>query len=76
MNLIPLRLLFEKARRRRTAYRSGRREMLGLETRRDIIGFEKPGERKILPKRKRPKKDHSLLFKSPLRAKTSKSRIW
>lgn len=76
MNLIPLSLLFEKARLRRMAYRSGRREMLGLETRRSMIGFEKPGERKIIPKRKRPEKQTSLLFKSPLRAKTSKSRIW
>lgn len=50
--------------------------MLGLETRRDIIGFEKPGEKKIVAKRKRPKKPTSILFRSPLRATTSKSRIW
>jgi len=76
VNLIPLGLLLEKARLRRMAYRSGRREMLGLETRRDIIGFEKPGEKKIVAKRKRPKKPTSILFRSPLRATTSKSRIW
>jgi len=41
-----------------------------------MIGFEKPGERKVAPKRKRPKPSRSLIDKTPLRAKTSKSRVW
>jgi hypothetical protein len=47
-----------------------------LETRRNIIGFEKPGERKIAPKRKRPEKFQSQLNRTGLRAKTTKSRVW
>ncbi len=69
-------LLLEKARLRRTAYKSGRREKLGIGTVRDMIGFEKVGERKLVAKRKRPKKSTSLLDRTPLRAKTKKSRIW
>lgn len=49
---------------------------MGVETRRNIIGFEKPGERKIAPKRKRPKKFQSVLNRTILRAKTTKSRVW
>jgi len=73
---VPLEWLFEAPRKRRTAYRSGRRELLGVETRRNIIGFEKPGERKIAPKRKRPEKFQSVLNRTALRAKTTKSRVW
>jgi len=73
---ISVKELFEKVRKRRTAYKSGRRELLGFETRRGMIGFEKPGERKVAPKRKRPKPSRSLIDKTPLRAKTSKSRVW
>jgi len=73
---VPLEWLFEAPRKRRTAYRSGRRELLGVETRRNIIGFEKPGERKIAPKRKRPKKSRSVIDRTALRAKTKKSRVW
>lgn len=76
MKWMPLEWLFEAPRERRTAYQSGRRELLGVETRRNIIGFEKPGERKIAPKRKRPKKFQSVLNRTILRAKTTKSRVW
>ena len=78
MRWVPLDVLFllEAKRKRRTAYRSGRRELLGIETLRNIIGFEKPGERKILPKRKRPKKVRDLLDRTGLRARTKKSRVW
>jgi hypothetical protein len=73
---IPIALLLEAARLRRTAYRSGRRELLGVETRRGIIGFEQPGERKIAPQRKRPEKFQSLLNRTMLRSKTQSSRYW
>jgi hypothetical protein len=73
---ISVSLLLEKARRKREAYRSGRRERLGIPTRREAVGFEKPGEKKLIPKRKRPKKSDSLLDKTVFRAKTKKSRMW
>ena len=76
MRYIPIALLLEAARLRRTAYRSGRRELLGVETRRNIIGFEQPGERKIAPKRKRPEKFQSLLNRTMLRSQTTASRYW
>jgi hypothetical protein len=47
-----------------------------VETRRNIIGFEKPGERKIAPERKRPEKFQPILNRTGLRAKTAKSRVW
>jgi hypothetical protein len=73
---IELSVLLEKARLRRTAYRSGRRELLGIETRRSMIGFEKPGERKNVPERKRPERFQSLLNRTSLRAPSTKSRIY
>jgi len=73
---VPLDTLFEAPRERRTAYQSGRRELFGVETRRNIIGFEKPGERKMVSKRKRPEKFQSVLNRTNLRAKTTKSRVW
>lgn len=45
--------------------------MLGFGTARDMIGFEKKGERKIVPKRKRPKKIQSLINRTGLRAKAT-----
>ena len=74
MSWILLDVLFESPFRSRLAYRSGRREIFGLSTRRDMIGFEKKGERKIVPKRKRPKKFQSLLNRTGLKAKIKRSR--
>lgn len=73
MNLIPLDLLMEVAKLRR---RSVRREVLGFGgTRRDRIGFEKKGERKVFPKRKRPKQRMGdLLSRSPYRSGEIRSR--
>jgi hypothetical protein len=73
MNLIPMDLLLEVAKLRR---RSVRREVLGFGgTVRDRIGFEKKGERKKFPKRKRPKKRHGdLLSRSEFRSSQIRSR--
>lgn len=59
MALIPLSLLLgEGARKRRTAYRSGRRE---------LIGFEVPKEIVPKPKRASPKKKPGrLISRTPL----------
>lgn len=64
---VKLSLLLEKARLRRTAYKSGRREKLGIGTTRDEIGFEIKGRRKVVPKRKRPvsKPGNRLLDRTP-----------
>ena len=73
---VSVSLLMEKARRRRDAYRSGRKERLGIPTRREMFGFEKPGEKKLIPKRKRPEKSKSILDKTVFQATTKKSRMW
>jgi len=73
---ILLEVLLEKARLRRTAYRSGRLEKLGIGTARDMIGFEKRGAKKIVPSRARPTHKDRILDRSPFRSKTSKSRMW
>lgn len=72
MNLIPVDLLMEVAKLHR---RSVRREVLGLGgTQRDQIGFEKKGERKLSPKRKRPKRKlGDLLARSPYRSSDIRS---
>ena len=73
MNLIPVDLLMEVARLHR---RSVRKEVLGVGgTSRDRIGFEKKGERKLVPKRKRPKRKlGDLLSRSPYRSNDIRSR--
>jgi hypothetical protein len=50
---------------------SGRKEILGLGgTIRDKIGFEKKGKRKLVPKRKRPKKRYGdLIARTPLKSR-------
>jgi hypothetical protein len=73
---MPLSILLEKGRLRRMAYRSGRREALGLDTNRIMMGMERHGERRDVPQRKRPKVFQSLLNRTPYRAKTTKSRYW
>jgi len=70
MRWVPVSLLLERARLfkgLRTS--SGRREMLGFGgTRRDIIGFETKGERKVVPKRKRPKRKlGDIIARTPLK---------
>jgi len=69
---IPVDWLFEASRLRT---RSGRREALGFGgTTRDKIGFEKKGKRKIVPKRKRPKRRlGDLLARSPFRSSAIRS---
>jgi len=73
MNLIPVDLLMEVAKLHR---RSVRKEVLGFGgTRRDKIGFEQKGKRKLVPKRKRPKqKLGDLLARSPYRSGQVRSR--
>lgn len=61
--------LMEALRHARGMTRSGRREKLGFTTVRDLIGFEKRGKRKLIVKRKRPKR-RSLLAGTPFRAKS------
>jgi hypothetical protein len=70
MRWVPVSLLLERARLfKGLRSRSGRREVLGFGgTRRDIIGFEKKGERKVVPKRKRPKKKlGDIIARTPLK---------
>jgi hypothetical protein len=73
MNLIPVDLLLEFVRLNR---RSVRREVLGLGgTTRDRIGFERKGERKLVPKRKRPKQNPGdVLARSQFRSGEIRSR--
>lgn len=64
---IPVDWLLEASRLKT---RSGRRDVLGLGgTVRDRIGFEAKGEKKKVPKRKRPKRrPGDLLARGPLRS--------
>lgn len=66
--LIQISSLMEQIRVRRSFTRSRIREKLGLSTRRDMIGFEKKGQKKIVPKRKRPKKSTGLLARTIFKA--------
>lgn len=70
---IPVDWLVEAARLRA---KSSRREVLGFGgTIRDKIGFEKKGKRKLVPKRKRPKKNFGdLLARSSFRSSSIRSR--
>lgn len=63
--------LFEASRMRG---QSRRREALGIGgTVRDKIGFEKKGERKLVPKRKRPKKKFGdLIARTDFKSKTKR----
>jgi len=62
MQLIALDELLEALTLRLAKNRSQRRRMLGFGTRREQIGFEKEGERRIIPQRKRPKKKPGRLI--------------
>ena len=70
---IPVDWLLEVGRLRS---RSGRRDILGFGgTVRDKIGFEKKGKRKIVAKRKRPKRKFGdLLARGPFRSGLVRSR--
>jgi hypothetical protein len=70
---IPVDLVFEASRLRT---RSGRRDILGFGgTVRDKIGFEKKGKKKLVPKRKRPKRNFGdLLSRSSFRSSSIRSR--
>lgn len=73
MQLIALDELLEALTLRLNRTRSQRRRMLGLGTRREQIGFEKEGERRIVPKRKRPKKNPGKLLARTPYARRQKS---
>jgi len=70
---IPVRWLLEA---NKLKHRSRRRDILGLGgTVRDRIGFEAKGKKKIVPKRKRPKKRlGDLLARSQYRSGEIRSR--
>ena len=70
MQLISLNGLFEALNVRCFRTRSARRRMLGLGTRREQIGFDKEGERRDAPQRKRPKqKPGRLIARTPYAAR-------
>lgn len=70
---MPAHEVVEAARKRRTAYASGRREMLGLETRRVAIGLDSHGERRVRSGRKRPRRTRSLIGRTLLKMR---QRTW